>query len=112
MNPHIRPEDVIEVELDRPRKLVLNIGALKDTARALGIDRVDPDAILGRAAGSNDLGAMSVLAWAMLRQCDPDLKQEDVDAMLTMPALKRFAEALGAVMRAGAPDDDEGGARP
>lgn len=112
MNPHIRAEDVIEVELDRPRRMVLNIGALKATARALGIDRVDPDAILGRAAGGGDLAALSVLAWAMLKQCEPELTQEDVDAMLTMPALRRFSQALGEAMHVEASDDDEGGARP
>lgn len=108
MNPYISPDEIVEVVLDRPRKMALTIGALEDASRELQISRVDASAVLERVS-SGDLHALAALAWAMLRQCDADLEISAVKAMLTPRAIQRFTVALGKAIRTSDEPEPSGG---
>lgn len=95
------PELYVDIELDKPRTMYMNMRSLKLIQKEIGMSVTE----LGEAMESNQVGidVISVMIWAALVHEDPQLKVDDVDNMLdgntlnkaTEAAMKAFAAFLG-----------------
>lgn len=88
---------VVEIDLDRPRHLRLDLNAMVEYERATGKSMGDP----GLGATMTD---MRCLLWVCLLADDPTLTVEQVGAMIHAGNITEVNAALSGLMRASFPE--------
>lgn len=90
----------VEVILDRPRRAVLNLAALRRIKNApdMGLE------VLDKLEGDGLLDHIDGVLWAALADDDPDLSREQVAGMIHIGNLPHIVAALNELTVASFPD--------
>lgn len=92
--------DVVIIELDRPRELRLGHKALKRFSAMTGRSMTDFDSAMGR------YDELTCLVYAMLSVSDPVLTPEDVDDLLDMVPIAYVIKCASEAVEAAFADED------
>ena len=104
MNPD--KNDVVILELDRPRELRLGHKALKRFRALTECPRSDMDAAIQR------YDKMACLLYVMLSQDDPDLTPDKVDDLCDGVSIVKITKACSRAIEVAFADDEESGGDP
>lgn len=87
-------------------ELSLTMAVVADTKRHLGINLMDPDPkeIQRFTAILQDAEQVGKMVWVLLGSEDSGYTVREVERMLTIEAINRFADALTGVLTEGAPE--------
>ncbi len=92
----------VEIELDEPRKIVLDLNAMVDFGQATGRDLLDPTSV-----DKVDTVYIRAMLWACLKAGGSDLTLEEVGALVNLGNMKYIGEKLTELRIASMPESDD-----